>query len=260
MRMVLISLMMLGSALAQTQVNLATQVKGTLPVTNGGNGATPTASDQTPVTTSSTVGTYAQLPNCAADSAHALVYNTSTHEYSCVTLSNGAFYQTLESNGTPVAQAVAANFSSAFTLTPASGSTLVGLAVVSPCTNSASSGCVVLPGGSVLAWVQGTITATNSCNIGSPAGLCSEPNQVLAWPSGAFSTACYAPWVNSTNNTLDVANTGSGQTFSNGYWVIVGTPTITSITVQHTLPYSDAGVNPQISGSNFLPTAYCIGH
>jgi lysophospholipase L1-like esterase len=54
-----------------------------------GTGGTPTAADQAPVSTSPTLVTYTPLPDCANDGSHSLAYSTSTHTYSCATITGG---------------------------------------------------------------------------------------------------------------------------------------------------------------------------
>lgn len=91
-RKLLLLLLVTGPALAQsTQINLQTQVRGILPVANGGTGATPSAADMTLISSAVGIAGYSVIPNCAADGAHMVTYSTSTHTYSCTALSAAIF-------------------------------------------------------------------------------------------------------------------------------------------------------------------------
>lgn len=72
---------------AQTQVDINQQVKGLLKPPNGGIGASPAGPDTTPVSTSSSIATWAALPNCPNDGGHAITYSTSSHSYGCAAVS-----------------------------------------------------------------------------------------------------------------------------------------------------------------------------
>ena len=70
---------------AWAQVNLTNGVTGALPVTNGGNGAAPGATDQVLVSDSTSGATWQTLPNCSGN-GKALRFNVSTNTFDCNTL------------------------------------------------------------------------------------------------------------------------------------------------------------------------------
>lgn len=70
------------------QVSLSAGVTGTLPVSNGGNGAAPGADDQVLVSSSTSAGAWASVPNCTDASGNHLNYTASTNTFSCGTTSS----------------------------------------------------------------------------------------------------------------------------------------------------------------------------
>lgn len=70
------------------QVSLSAGVTGTLPVANGGNGAAPGADDQVLVSSSTSAGAWAAVPNCTDSGGNHLNYTASTNSFSCGTTSS----------------------------------------------------------------------------------------------------------------------------------------------------------------------------
>jgi hypothetical protein len=67
------------------QVDLTNGVAGVLPVTNGGNGSTPSAVDQILVSDSVSAGTWRTLPDCSGN-GKALRFDAATNTFNCNTL------------------------------------------------------------------------------------------------------------------------------------------------------------------------------
>jgi hypothetical protein len=130
-----------------------------------------------------------------------------------------------------------------------------------------AAGCTVLADGKLYEWVAASGAANLSgCNVGSPgaspspySGLCSEPYITLTWPV-TFPTGCLAPSVQDNNANLDPTNGSTGATAASGSWMVIGTPTTTTIQVQRTFSYSDAGTRSTITSYDGFPIAYCIGN
>lgn len=132
----LLAVFALSSIAAVTQIDLAHQAKGVLPVANGGTGSssaqipcsivpafsgdwsnsagsctdtvakvngtsvpTNSAADQLLGTTASATGGWVTLPNCG-DTSHALAYNTTTHVFSCQAVSGANFSDNEVPSGT----------------------------------------------------------------------------------------------------------------------------------------------------------------
>jgi hypothetical protein len=76
---------------------------------NGVAYATGPSTNTLPVITASNVATYTAMPNCG-DSTHALAYDTTTHLFSCQTITTATAYNTVDSNGSAVTQRQIINF------------------------------------------------------------------------------------------------------------------------------------------------------
>lgn len=72
------------------QVSLSAGVTGTLPVANGGTGAAPGADDQVFVSSSTSAGAWAAVPNCTDTAGNHLNYTASTNSFSCGTTSSAS--------------------------------------------------------------------------------------------------------------------------------------------------------------------------
>jgi hypothetical protein len=169
-RKLLLVLLLAPTALAQNPFNLQTQVKGQLPPSNGGVGATPTAADQAPVSSSTTAVAYKNLPDTNAASG-ALGYNKTTHQYYTVSLSGGGIPYP-GGSGIPVVSGGASWGSTV----PAPAGTIVGTSDTQTLTNKTVNGVTPTTFGyidatssiqSQLNGKQGTLTLTTSGSSGA---------------------------------------------------------------------------------------------
>ena len=188
------------------------------------------------------------------------------------TVNTTVYYQTVLNGTTPLPQEPALSFSSSgFTLTDTAGNrtnVALGALASAPCSSYASNataGCSVTINGDWLEWVKGSEIDLSACSVGSPgaspapySGLCSEPYITLSWPV-AFTSGCFAPSVSDNNHAVDTPNSGSGQTYVAGAWMVIGNATVSNVTVQRSFTYSDSGVHSMLTHYDGFPIAYCIG-
>lgn len=257
-------------AVAQ-QINLQRDVTGLLPPANAGLGAAPTAADQIPIATSSTVIAFEQMYNCASDGLHGLTYSTSTHTFVCVTLTvgapswasvtNGASAATLTmaSGGSlvPGAGTIAANYLNSVSVcvtAPTAGYALLATSTGASCWEPFSGGSVTAfaaPSGSWPSWLVPTVT--NASSTPSLAVAASAiPTSALANPSttvngqtctlGASCTIPAAPFSTITGgtNTAAAMVVGSGASLSYSGTGAVNASSIGSVAIVGSAPIAGA--------------------
>lgn len=93
-------------------VSLANDTTGTLAVGKGGSGLTTVAADQVFLGTAADTFTAKSLPSCSTAATSKLLYNTTTHAFSCGTdqTSAGAGYANVFDDGSPLPNQTTLNF------------------------------------------------------------------------------------------------------------------------------------------------------
>ena len=188
---------------------------------NGTTVPTNSASDQTLITTAAATGSWASLPNCGS-STQALAYSTSTHTYSCQTISSGA--GTVTTTGSP-ASGNLAEFSGATSVT---NGNLSGDVTTS---GTLATSVVKINGGSVPASANLISTNSSSQPVTATAHNESVPRTCATTNSGNAYTCTTSPSftpaagdsllvnfnaANTGSATLNVNGSGAGTLYING--------------------------------------------